>query len=610
MAEAKAVPTPEPDATLAPPPVPATPVQPKVESVFLKAASRILTTTIFLAVGFSFLFFGVLFRIQQLSFGSLSQFLSDHNWRLHYIFIGLGLLLLGQARIQVFRLYSEEARKNKTSAHAWKIPLVVAQVVLLQIAGIYGLLVGFSVFIQQPINNLLFYFAIGIVLLVYMFWYLISHFLNRYENLAGLHIAGTSLILSVISFFAWTLGQFVLLSLVAGLFSMVSLLIALAFAPMAKDEQRGNWLRAFCLMGSILFLIPIGLAANPFNKPMISPVQLGPAVQNISGQIDKLTYGPDSKKIAFTQKNDEGWYVGVLDPETTDKKLVKYQAGDGPLTPLFVSKGSSLVLDILKGEIRNLFILNLSKGTLKPLTHGGVEPILGGTPWAESSGQFLFVEKTSKGYRLNSINVSSGKVLKVLTSAKPILSPSWVNTGYQIAYTDGACERPFIYDQELKKTKTLFSDDERAQIAASGGKLKIGFPAMEVLPSPDSSRYLFKCKKENITVIQTALADGSKVSELYRSDRPLENLAWMDFGQKIIFDEKGRQAMYFTSTKVIKIGDANLGGLQTLIWPQISHHSPAPSPDGVKVAFVGSSGLWYPSLGLSESSGIWVAILR
>jgi Tol biopolymer transport system component len=106
------------------------------------------------------------------------------------------------------------------------------------------------------------------------------------------------------------------------------------------------------------------------------------------------------------------------------------------------------------------------------------------------------------------------------------------------------------------------------------------------------------------------MADGSKANELYRSFLPIEHLSWLDFGQKIIFDEKGRQAMYLLPSKKIEVEDANQGFIQTLIWPQISHHSPAPSPDGVKVAFVGSSGLWYPSIGLSESSGIWVAVLR
>jgi Tol biopolymer transport system component len=106
------------------------------------------------------------------------------------------------------------------------------------------------------------------------------------------------------------------------------------------------------------------------------------------------------------------------------------------------------------------------------------------------------------------------------------------------------------------------------------------------------------------------LADGSKANELYRSDEPIEHLAWMDLGQKIVFEETGRQAMYFLKSKQIKIEDANQAVVESLIWPQFSHQSPAPSPDGVKIAFVSSSGLWYPSLGLSESSGVWVAVLR
>jgi Tol biopolymer transport system component len=275
-----------------------------------------------------------------------------------------------------------------------------------------------------------------------------------------------------------------------------------------------------------------------------------------------------------------------------------------------VEKGSSVLADFLKGSSRNLYLINLAKGTIKPLTHSGIEHVLGGVPWSEKNQQFLYVVKTSGRYQLNALTIPTGKSIKILSSSKPILSPSWVSTGYQIAYVDGICERPYVYDLELKTSKALFSDDEKAQIVASGGKKKMGLPAIEVIPSPDSFRYLFKCQKGDVTVLETALADGSKANEIYRSFHPIDHLSWMDFSQKIIFEEKGRQAMYLIPSKNIQIEDANQCVLQYLIWPQISHHSPAPTPDGVKVAFVGSSGLWYPSLGLSESSGIWVAVLR
>ncbi len=585
------------------------PVMPKKESAFIKAASRIFSTTFIFVAGVVMLLLGILFKVQNISLGPLNQAIADHQWRVTYIFVGLGLLFIGQARTQVVSLYSEEARKNRASTHKWKIPLVVAQVVLLQVSGLYGALVGFHV-IKEPVKNLLFFFFIGVVFLGYFFWYLIAHMQNRYQTLAGLRIAGVSLILATFSFFSWTIGQFVLLSLLAAFFSVLALLISITFVPLGKEEQRGNWLRALCLMGTVLLLIPIALAANPLNKIISTYVQLGPAAQNLSGQVDQLTYSPDSKKLAFTQKNDDGWFLGLLDPDAADKMIVKYQAGDDAFTPIFVERGSGIVVDLQKGSARNLYLLDVEKGTFKSLTHTGIEPLSGGVPWSETSKQFLYVTKTESGYQLNALPLSSGKSVKIFSSPNPILSPSWVSTGYQIAYVDGICERPYIYDQELKTSRKLFSDDEKAQIAAADGKLKIGYPAVEVIPSPDAFRYLFKCKKDDVTVLETALADGSKAYELYRSFQPIEHLAWMDLGQKIIFEEAGRQAMYLRPSKRIEIQDANLGSMETLIWPQIPHHSPAPSPDGVKVAFVGSSGLWYPSIGLQESSGIWVAVLR
>ncbi len=610
MAEAKTAPTPAPAA------VPEVSAAPKTENAFLKAVSRLLSTTFFLVSGFVCVLFGILAHEKHWDLGPVTQMLNEHQWKLTYLLVGLGLILIAQARINVYRLYSEEAQKNRNSAHGWKIPLVVAQILMFQLAGLYGFLVGFDV-IKNPVRNLMFFFGIVIFILAYLFWYLIAHFFNRYKNLAGLQIARTALILAVISFIAWNGLQFVLLSLLAGFFSVLALLISLGIAPFKKEETRGNWIRPLYLMLSVLLLLPVGLAANPIKYNIAHLIELGPAAQNLTGQIDNLTYTPDSKKIAFTQKNEKGWFLCLLDPEATDNKIVNYQAGDGAFTPVFVNKGSSVLLDILKGSTRDLYLLTFNnnepqKSTLKALTHSGVELIKGGIPWSESKQQFLYVTKTLKGFQLNALFLPTGKSVKVFESAQPILSPAWVSSGYQIAYTDGICERPYIYDQELKISKALFSDDERAQIAASGGKLRLGLPATEVLPSNDAFRYLFKCVKDDVTVLETALADGSKANEVYRSFQPIDHLSWMDLGQKIIFEEAGRQAMYFRKSKQILIEEANQTGaeMESLIWPQISHHSPAPSPDGVKVAFVGSSGLWYPSFGLQDHSGIWVAVLH
>jgi hypothetical protein len=67
-----------------------------------------------------------------------------------------------------------------------------------------------------------------------------------------------------------------------------------------------------------------------------------------------------------------------------------------------------------------------------------------------------------------------------------------------------------------------------------------------------------------------------------------------------------RRMGFILPTENVRVLDANVGRTHSLIAPQLAHRSPAPSPDGAKVAFVASQGLWYPFQG----TGIWVAMVR
>jgi len=138
-------------------------------------------------------------------------------------------------------------------------------------------------------------------------------------------------------------------------------------------------------------------------------------------------------------------------------------------------------------------------------------------------------------------------------------------------------------------------------------KKRQDFVVLKVIPSPDGFRYLFVLKKENITSLWTVLPDGSRENKIYESRSEIGTIAWMPDSQKIIFEETGGDFSFTGSFRKIKLLNTNLLTAQNLIPPQISCWSPAPSPNGANIAFIGPQNLWYPSEGYS---GVWIEAIR
>jgi len=53
----------------------------------------------------------------------------------------------------------------------------------------------------------------------------------------------------------------------------------------------------------------------------------------------------------------------------------------------------------------------------------------------------------------------------------------------------------------------------------------------------------------------------------------------------------------------VRLLDVNQGTSRTLVLPQLDHYGPALSPDGVKVAFLGTKNLWFPTYWNEKASG-------
>jgi hypothetical protein len=167
---------------------------------------------------------------------------------------------------------------------------------------------------------------------------------------------------------------------------------------------------------------------------------------------------------------------------------------------------------------------------------------------------------------------------------------------------------PDIKEQELFASSTETAVKKLPFLKRFFAKKEPPVPALyAVVPSPDGFRYLYLSKNGNITSFWTILPDGSKRIRIYQTKGVAEQVTWMNDGHKIFFQERQKQYGFLMAHYNIKMLDADLARIVDLIPPQMSNRAPAVSPDGVKVAFTGRSGLWYPSGG---HVGIWVAVLR
>ncbi len=618
-----------------PPPVEPAAVAAKVtrrESKLMKAVTKLMTSTTWMAFGVGFIFLGILLHLKDLVPAALKPAVAQLLPHLPYLFVGLGLLCVGQVRNGLRADYSAEAKKNKHFSHAWKIPLIIAEVLIYQAIGIYGILVAIGK--VPPIKNIMGLVCLFILFLLYLLWYAIAYTLNRFPTIAAFRIAAfLGLVPAVISLCLWSV-QFIFLSLVFGILALIATLVSLAVASTPEVEQRLNWMKSLCVLGTVCLLLMVGLNALPYGIPKANLVGLGMASKDPQGEIGIIAYSPESKaelnnpqtsnrqKLAFSLKTNEGWFLQIIEAAADEaikrnvkdfpKEILtkfKVAAGDEAFHPYFVDGGKSIILDPVKGGERGLWKVDADSGAVLVLRRSGVQPFSDGTPWSEKTKQFLYVTQDDSGYQLRAYPMGKAKK-PLLTSTSPILSPSWTMSAENIAYADGTHGTFNLLNIASGKSEPLLSDEERAE----NQKMK-GISVKEVLPAPDGFRYIYLTEDGKASALWSVLADGTKREKLYAAQGSLADIAWNADAQKIIFEEKRSRSVllnlfypygFLMESKRIRILDANLDSVEDLILPQVSHRAPAISPDGVKVAFVADQGLWLRQ----GHSAIWVAHLR
>jgi hypothetical protein len=417
--------------------------------------------------------------------------------------------------------------------------------------------------------------------------------------MAALRIAMMAFVFAGISFCLWTLYQMIVPSLIMAFMGILAGFYSLGYS--GPVVQKGSWFKYIFMIATVSLLGAVGYNVLALWKPQAEPLNTVVVAKGLRGDISNLLYSPKGDEIVFTQKFNHQWFLQVVNPDNKAPVTVKLANVDGPFHSIFVEEGKSLLIDAPNEEQRGLLKVDVASGVVTTLVKSGVEPFSGGSPLLASANQFLFVTKSKKGYDLNCWTPGKAKPVNLFSSPTTILSPSWINSG-EVVYVNGIDSTPYVLDLKTKIAEAIISNDDKREQA----ELVENDPLFEIIPAPDNFRYLCVGRKDGKTTLWTMLMNGTKRNEVYKTDDQLSDIAWLADGQKIVFERNGLERGFKHNIKGIVILNANLRTSEDLMPPQITSHSPAGSPDGIKIAFVGSEGLWYPSL----DSGIWVDVLR
>lgn len=577
--------------------VPTAPVRKKSgPNPILEGISSFLRITTWFVVGLVFLFLGVICKVKRPIPITWESFFAQYIPHLPYFICGFGFLCLAHVRSLLRKDYVAEQKKDNFYPHAWKISLLGNQVFLLYASGIYAILFGLNIVPAIGMLGLVFFVA---CFFLYLLLYQVEYFKNRLPAFATLRISIMAFVFAGISFLLWTLCQMIVPSLIMAFLGILAGFYSLGYSGIVT--QRGVWLKYLFMTATVALLGVVGYYALDLRNPQMEPLNTAVVTKGLRGDISGLVYSPQGDKIVFTQKLNDQWFIQVVSPENKTPVTFPLPGIEGPFHSIFLNDGNSLIIDGIQKENRELLKVDTNTGAITVLVKAGVEPFGTGASWLSSTHQFLFVTKTKKGFNLNCWTLGKSKTGVLYSSAASILSPSWIDAG-DVAFVNGIDSTPYLLNLYDKSIEPLLTED----IEKETGELIENDPLIEVLPSPDNFRYLCVSYKDGKTTLWSMLMDGTKHMELYKGDDQLSDIAWSADGQKIIFEKNGLQKGFKHNIKGIVVLNANLGTSENLVPAQINVHSPAVSPDGIKIAFVGSEGLWYPSL----DSGIWVSVLR
>ncbi len=558
---------------------------------------------------------------------------------LAHLFAGFGFLAIAHSRGMTRRTYEIGVMKDRKDAHGWKISLLAVQGFILYSIGVYLLGVDLHTipFVHwgwPPVESLVSMIAFLLVIIGYAVWFMLAYVSHRFPDNAGRIMAMIAIAIAAMSFILWSAGQELFPSMILGFYALICAIASLLTSS-SDDSPRRMKFRYLFLGLTVLLLIPPAIGMLRPGAHTLKLVDLGPAYKSVQGELSSLTYSPDGKTLALAQLNEKRWDLLVFDPAKADHPL-SVPAGESKFRPLFVLGGKGLVADFTVQGVRNLYRVDTESGLAQPLTREGVLAEEEGQPWSDVTGKFLYGTRVGEDYEVRTVDpLKGGKPLVLYRDPKPMKSFGWFDAGKKITWVGGDLEHPVVCTMDLATKKITVvgrpeqSNDEsnltpEGQQALSSVEAKLKIQAKPktrevsrinlVVAAPDNFRLAYTVKTGKTTDIWAVLTDGEMAKDVYSTYGEISDVAWTPDGQQLVFQETTPRWTHFFVNPVrnIRVLDVNVGTSATLIQPQFGHHAPALSPDGVKIAFLGSPGLWYPQpfSGWSTTSGIWVGVLR
>lgn len=153
------------------------------------------------------------------------------------------------------------------------------------------------------------------------------------------------------------------------------------------------------------------------------------------------------------------------------------------------------------------------------------------------SSKISYIQKENNLYSLFIADSDGLNPQRIITSTKPLLSPSWSPDGNKIAYVSYELGRPLVYVQSLSTgQRVLINFEDGANSAPSW--------------SPDGKKLAFVISKNGASNIYTINANGTNLRPLTQESSINTEPSWSPDGQQIIFtsDRDGSPQIFSMSS--------------------------------------------------------------
>jgi TolB protein len=236
-------------------------------------------------------------------------------------------------------------------------------------------------------------------------------------------------------------------------------------------------------------------------------------------------------------------------------------------------KVSFRLLDVLKQTQLAGLEYNIAPNQLRMTAHKIADVIyekLTGEPGVFAT-RITYVSKAGKRYSLQVADADGFNSQTVVSSAEPIISPSWSPDGTKLAYVSFEKKKPVVYVQSLVSGQRYVLANFKGNNSA---------PAW----SPDGKRLAIVLTHAANSQVYAINADGTGLQQLTRTSAIDTEPVWSPDGQFIYFtSDRGGSPQIYRMT-------ASGGSPQRMTFDGSYNVSPRISPDGKMLSFIKRDG--------------------